>query len=66
MGVEIRKPTDRVCERCGRHEEWTAEADAWTVATEDGDPKSGSVFCLHEWDINGAFIPVEESDPAGV
>ena len=66
MNVKIRKPTDRVCERCGRHERWDADADAWCVATEDGEQATGSVYCLHEWDINGAFLPFEETDTAEV
>lgn len=54
--VRLRSPTDRVCERCGRHEHW--RDDGWRVATADGDPVVGEPFCLHEWDINGAFSPI--------
>jgi len=24
--------------------------------------EAGRVFCIHEWDINGAFVPFEEGD----
>jgi hypothetical protein len=57
----LRKPEKRVCERCGRHEEWDAAAETWAVAEENGTRTIGSVFCIHEWDINGAFSPFEDS-----
>jgi hypothetical protein len=53
--VRLRSPTDRVCERCGRHEHW--RDGGWRVAVDD-EPVVGNVFCLHEWDINGTFSPV--------
>ena len=56
--IRIRKPTERNCERCGRREVW--EADSWRVAAEGGEPVVGSVYCIHEWDINGEFVPIEE------
>ena len=59
--VRIRKPTERTCERCGRQEVWTA--DSWRVADgEDGDRAVGSLYCIHEWDIDGSFLPFEETD----
>ncbi|ESS05859.1 MAG: hypothetical protein A07HB70_01402 [uncultured archaeon A07HB70] len=58
--VRLRAPTARVCERCGRREEWRDEG--WRVAVDDGEPVVGERFCLHEWDINGTFAPVVESD----
>ena len=27
-----------------------------------GDDAVGEVYCVHEWDINGTFVPFEESD----
>jgi hypothetical protein len=59
MGIRLRPPTERTCERCGRREEWDADTGRWEVVREDGDPAAGNVFCLHEWDINGSFVPVE-------
>jgi hypothetical protein len=64
MNVRLRKPTDRRCEECGRHEQWDDDEGVWRVVREDGEPKTGSVFCLHEWDINGTFIPFEEAGDA--
>jgi hypothetical protein len=61
MTVRIRKPTERHCEACGRHEQWSDEEAVWRVAREDGEPVVGSVFCLHDWDINGTFVPFEEN-----
>lgn len=55
--MRIRRPDRRECECCGRVEEWSEEADAWRVA--DG---TGDVYCIHEWDINGTFLPFEQMD----
>ncbi|QLG27240.1 hypothetical protein HUG10_06645 [Halorarum halophilum] len=57
MPVQIRRPDRRECERCGRIEEWSDEADAWRLADGPGD-----VYCIHEWDINGTFLPIEGTD----
>jgi len=54
MRVELRRPTERTCERCGRHEEW--DERTWRVVA-CGDP-----FCVHEWDIDGSFVPLETTD----
>jgi len=56
---KLRKPEKRVCERCGRHEVWDEEAVSWRVREVDGDRKVGNLYCIHEWDINGAFVPFE-------
>jgi hypothetical protein len=56
--VRLRKPTERACERCGRQEVWTD--DSWRVAEVDGERATGSVYCIHEWDIDGTFLPFEE------
>lgn len=56
MTVELRRPDERTCEVCGRREAWDGAADAWTVE------EVGNVYCLHEWDINGDFLPFEEPD----
>jgi hypothetical protein len=64
--TELRKPEERECERCGRREVWDADADTWRVAgTNDDDPDDvddgaiGDVHCVHEWDIDGSFRPIE-------
>jgi hypothetical protein len=57
MPVRIRRPDRRECERCGRIERWDEDADAWRV-----DDAVGDVYCIHEWDINGTFLPFEETD----
>ena len=55
MPVQIRRPTDRTCERCGRQERWDDEREAWCV-----DGSAGGTYCIHEWDINGTFLPFED------
>jgi hypothetical protein len=60
----IRKPRDRTCELCGRQEQWNDEADTWQVVREDDEPLIGDRYCIHEWDINGAFVPIEDCDEA--
>ncbi len=55
MSARITPPTERVCERCGRTEEWNDAVEGWRI---DGD--AGRVYCLHEWDINGTFVPIAE------
>lgn len=55
----IRKPQRRECERCGRREVWSEAAETWTIANEDGEDAVGDPHCIHEWDINGTFLPYE-------
>ncbi|MDR5672609.1 HEWD family protein [Halalkaliarchaeum sp. AArc-GB] len=55
MGATVRKPTLRTCEHCGRTEEWNDEVESWRVSAAPGEP-----FCIHEWDINGSFVPVDK------
>jgi hypothetical protein len=60
MGVTIRKPTARQCEDCGRREVWNDATSTWQVARDDdGERAVGEVYCIHEWDINGTFVPIE-------
>lgn len=58
MSDVLRTPERRVCERCGRIERHDGEAGGWRVVT-DGD-----LFCIHEWDIDGEFVPVQEANTA--
>jgi hypothetical protein len=60
MTARLRKPTERVCERCDREEEWDEEAGTWRVRRVDGDLRVGAPRCLHEWDIDGTFAPFGE------
>ncbi|RZV08187.1 hypothetical protein BDK88_3152 [Natrinema hispanicum] len=62
MSAQVRTPTARVCEICGRSEVWDDDLEAWQLAREDGDKQVGNPHCLHEWDINGTFNPVDDSD----
>lgn len=55
--ARVRKPERRECERCGRIEVWDADRSVWRIAVEDGEKRTGAVFCIHEWDINGSFRP---------
>ncbi|MFB6133561.1 MAG: HEWD family protein [Halanaeroarchaeum sp.] len=54
MSVQIRSPSHRTCDRCGREEYYDDEANAWQVTENVGD-----VFCIHSWDITGEFTPIE-------
>lgn len=54
MGLDLRRPSKRVCEECGRSERHPDDADSWRVNGSKGDP-----YCIHEWDINGEFVPYE-------
>lgn len=56
MSPTLRQPTVRTCERCGRSEKWNADNETWEVV----DNNVGSIYCIHEWDINGSFVPFEE------
>ncbi len=59
--TRIVPPEERVCERCGRRDEWDPDRGAWVAtADEDGEVRRGTQYCLHEWDINGAYNPVAE------
>ncbi|WP_416839720.1 HEWD family protein [Haloferax sp. DFSO52] len=60
MGPQLRRPTHRSCELCGRVERWDDDVATWRVATEDGEKQVGKPFCIHEWDINGRFAPFKE------
>ena len=55
MSISLRHPTKRVCERCGRTERWDGTTESWQV----DDDAVGSIYCIHEWDINGSFVPFE-------
>jgi len=62
---ELRKPDERECERCGRREVWDDDRDTWRVADGDdvadapGDGAVGAVHCVHEWDIDGSYRPIQ-------
>lgn len=56
---ELRRPTDRTCERCGREETWDTGVESWRIVVVDGEKRTGNVYCVHEWDINGRFAPFE-------
>ena len=64
MVPTLKSPTERTCERCGRIDVWDEAAVTWRLAGErDGaDRVVGSPYCIHEWDINGTFVPFED-DP---
>ena len=57
--TDIVPPSKRVCERCGRKDVWSESEQKWVVAEEDGSKQSGMPHCLHEWDINGSYNPLE-------
>ncbi|NUE02851.1 hypothetical protein HUB97_10160 [Halorubraceae archaeon YAN] len=55
MSGTLRTPTKRVCELCDRAEKWDTDSGSWVV-----DTVPGNIYCIHEWDINGTFVPFEE------
>jgi hypothetical protein len=60
--AEIVPPTERTCTVCGRRDVWDEETENWVIAQEDGERRVGNPNCIHEWDINGAYNPIAESD----
>ncbi len=56
MSVQIRRPTARTCERCGRTERWDTAKHCWQLQR---DVAVGNTHCIHEWDINGTFYPFD-------
>ena len=65
VSVEIVPPDRRECQRCGRRDEWDEAAGKWVIAVEDGERRVGNKHCVHEWDIDGAYNPVEGPQAAG-
>lgn len=59
MEIEIIPPSRRSCERCGRTDVWDDETDNWIIAEEGGKRRVGNRHCIHEWDINGRYNPIE-------
>mgnify|MGYP006277028211 CR=1 FL=1 len=55
----IVSPEERECERCGRRDRWDPSAETWRIAVVDDEKRVGNPHCLHEWDINGAFNPIQ-------
>lgn len=51
----LRTPEGRVCERCGRVERYDEDLGGWRAL------EAGDVQCIHEWDIDGEFIPVQDA-----
>ena len=59
MSATVRTPRSRTCEQCGRAERWDEDVDAWQLQVEDGEKLAGNPHCIHEWDINGTFNPLD-------
>lgn len=59
MGATIVPPTERRCECCGRRDVWDEDVGNWVIATVEGERHVGDKNCIHEWDINGEYNPVE-------
>ncbi|MFB6118990.1 HEWD family protein [Halosegnis sp.] len=55
MSEVIVPPTERTCELCGREDRWDEDVGTWVI-----DGEEGSATCIHEWDINGDYNPVQE------
>jgi len=59
MTATIEAPERRTCELCDRVDVWDEEAENWVIAEADGKRQVGNRHCIHEWDINGQYNPVE-------
>jgi hypothetical protein len=57
--VTINPPTERICERCGREDVWDAEKQTFVARENNGATERGNPHCLHEWDINGKYNPLQ-------
>lgn len=55
---EIRAPTVRRCERCGRIEQWNSSQSAWICRRPDENRLPETRHCIHEWDVTGSFCPI--------
>ena len=60
--VTIVPPGERTCERCGRIEIWDDDEQTFVAGSVDGEKRRGEPHCLHEWDINGEYNPLQESE----
>jgi hypothetical protein len=60
MPHESVPPTERVCERCGRHDAWDPDAGEWRVAGPAGERRFGDPTCAHEWTLRGDYNPYGE------
>ncbi|NHN58850.1 MULTISPECIES: HEWD family protein [Halorussus] len=55
--AELDPPSERQCLLCGRRDVWSDDDRNWQIRSED---ESGEPFCIHEWDINGAYRPIRD------
>lgn len=55
-------PTERECERCGRRDVWDESRQTWAIAEVDGEKQFGHAQCIHDWDINGTYNPLPDSE----
>ena len=57
--IQIVPPSERECERCGRKEVWDDDAGVWR-SPDRNEADDGRPHCLHEWDINGTYNPIDD------
>ncbi|WP_168215965.1 HEWD family protein [Halorussus ruber] len=50
-------PTERECTECGRRDVWDPDRQSWRIRD---DASAGSPNCIHDWDINGTYLPIRE------
>ncbi|PSQ37418.1 hypothetical protein BRD05_00615 [Halobacteriales archaeon QS_9_70_65] len=62
MDAEIVPPDRRRCQCCGRTDVWDESAGKWVIAAENGERRVGDKHCIHEWDINGQYNPIDRGD----
>lgn len=54
--VTLAPPRERECERCGRRDRWDDEAGHWRIE------RGGGGFCLHTWNVDGSYNPIETGE----
>lgn len=66
---DIRAPSVRRCERCGRVEQWNSRRTTWECRRPSEKGPAETRHCIHEWNVTGSFCPVSsattESGQAG-
>jgi hypothetical protein len=43
-------------------EVWSETEQTFVAGTVDGEKRRGEPHCLHEWDINGEYNPLQDTE----
>ncbi|WP_276301600.1 HEWD family protein [Halorussus lipolyticus] len=55
--TELDPPDERECRECGRRDAWNPDSRSWRIRD---DAHAGNPHCIHDWDINGTYLPIRE------